>query len=33
MEEIFKDVVGYEEYFQISNLGNLFSKRSKRLLK
>lgn len=33
MEEIFKDVVGYEDYFMVSNLGNLFSKRSNRLLK
>ena len=33
MEEIFKDVVGYEDYFQISNHGNLFSKRSNRILK
>lgn len=33
MEEIFKDVVGFEEYFQISNLGRLFSKRSNKILK
>ena len=33
MEEEFRDVVGLEEYFQISNLGNLYSKRSNRLLK
>lgn len=33
MEEEYRDVVGFEEYFQISNLGNVFSKRSKRLLK
>ena len=33
MEEIFKDVIGYEDYFKISNHGNLFSKRSNRLLK
>lgn len=33
MEEIFKDVIGYEEYFQISNLGNLYSKRTNKLLK
>lgn len=31
--EEFRDVVGFEDYFQISNLGNVFSKRSKRLLK
>ena len=33
MQEIYKDVIGFEEYFKISNLGNLYSKRSKRLLK
>lgn len=33
MEEVFVDVNGYEEYFSISNLGNLFSKRSKKILK
>lgn len=33
MEEVFKDVVGFEDYFQISNLGNIFSKRSNRVLK
>lgn len=33
MEEEYRDVVGFEDYFQISNLGNVFSKRSKRLLK
>lgn len=33
MEEIFKDVIGYEDYFKISNHGNLYSKRSNRLLK
>lgn len=33
MEEVFVDVKGYEEYFSISNLGNLFSKRSKKILK
>lgn len=33
MEEIFKDVIGYEDYFKISNYGNLYSKRSNRLLK
>lgn len=31
--EIWKDVVGYEEYFQISNEGRLFSKRSHKVLK
>ena len=33
MEEIFKDVIGYEDYFKISNHGNLYSKLSNRLLK
>lgn len=32
MEE-FRDVIGYEEYFKVSNLGNIYSKRSNRLLK
>lgn len=30
--EIWKDVVGYEDYFQVSNFGNVFSKRTKRQL-
>lgn len=33
MEEEYRDVVGFEEYFQVSNLGNVFSKRSNRILK
>lgn len=33
MVEVWKDVVGYEEYFRVSNLGNVYSKRSNRLLK
>lgn len=33
MQEVWKDVVGYEDMFQISNVGNIFSKRSNRLLK
>lgn len=33
MEEVFKDVSGFEDYFQISNFGNVFSKRSNKLLK
>jgi hypothetical protein len=33
MTEIWKDVVGYEEYFQVSNTGKIFSKRSNKLLK
>lgn len=32
-KEEYRDVVGFEDYFQISNLGNVFSKRSKRILK
>lgn len=31
--EEYRDVVGFGEYFQVSNLGNIYSKRSKRLLK
>ena len=31
--EVWKDVVGYEDYFMVSNLGAVFSKRSNRLLK
>lgn len=31
--EEYRDVVGFEDYFQISNLGNVFSKRSNRILK
>ena len=33
MKELWKDVVGYEEYFQISNFGRVFSKRSNKILK
>lgn len=33
MKELWKDVEGYEEFFMISNLGNLYSKRSFRCLK
>lgn len=33
MEEQWKDVVDYEEVFMVSNLGNLYSKRSKREVK
>lgn len=32
-QEIWKDVVGYEDYFKISSLGNLFSKRTNKILK
>lgn len=31
--EVWKDVVGYERFYQISNKGNVFSKRLNRLLK
>lgn len=31
--EVWKDVVGFEEYFQVSNLGNVFSKRTNKILK
>jgi len=31
--EIWKDVVGYEDYFQISNEGRLYSKRTQKILK
>lgn len=33
MEEIWKDAVGYEKYFMISNLGRVYSKRTDRILK
>lgn len=33
MEEIWKDVVGFEDYFKISNLGRVLGKRSSRILK
>lgn len=33
MQEIFVDVCGYENYFQISNFGRLYSKRSNKILK
>ena len=33
MEEIWKDVVGFEDLFSVSNKGNLFSKRSNKMLK
>ena len=32
-KEEYRDVVGFEDYFQISNLGNVFSKRSNRIFK
>lgn len=33
MEEVWKDVQGYEHLFKVSNLGNVFSKRSNKILK
>ncbi len=33
MKEEWKDVAGYEDYFKISNLGNVFSKRTNKILK
>lgn len=30
--EIWKDVIGYEEYFKVSNLGRIYSKRSSKIL-
>ncbi len=32
-KEVWKDVVGYEHIFQVSNFGNVFSKRSNKKLK
>lgn len=33
MTEGWRDVVGYEEYFMISSFGNVFSKRTNKILK
>lgn len=33
MKEEWKDVVGYEEYFKVSNKGRVWSKRSDKILK
>lgn len=33
VEEIWKDVIGYEDYFRVSNLGRVFGKRSGKVLK
>lgn len=33
MEEIWKDVVGYEDYFKVSSFGNIMSKRTGTVLK
>lgn len=33
MEEIWKDVVGYEEMYKVSNLGNIYSVKRGKLLK
>jgi len=29
MQEVWKDIIGYEKYYQISNKGNIYSKRKK----
>lgn len=31
--EVWKDVVGFDEYFQVSNFGNVYSKRTNKVLK
>lgn len=31
-EEIWKDVVGFEQYFRVSNFGRVFSKRTNKIL-
>lgn len=33
MEEVWKDVVGYEDHFRVSNLGRVTSKRTGKILK
>lgn len=33
IEEIWKDIIGYENEYQISNLGNVYSFKSNRILK
>lgn len=33
MESLWKDVVGFEAYFKVSEYGEVFSKRTKRVLK
>lgn len=33
MEEVWRDVVGYEDRFKVSNLGRVFSKATNRILK
>lgn len=33
IEEVWKDVVGYEDYFRISSLGRVYSKRTSKILK
>lgn len=32
MEEIWKDIPGYENKYQVSNLGNVYSYKHKRIL-
>ena len=33
MQEVWKDVVGFEQYFMVSKFGSVFSKRSGKILK
>jgi hypothetical protein len=33
MQEVWKDVVGFEEYFKVSKFGSLYSKRSGKILR
>lgn len=33
MEEVWKDVLGYEEYFKVSSTGQVWSKRTSKILK
>lgn len=33
MQEIWKDIIGYEELYQISNLGNVISVKKNKLMK
>lgn len=32
-DEVWKDVVGYEDLFSVSNKGQIFSKRTNKVLK
>lgn len=33
MQEVWKDVVGFEDYFKVSSFGNIWSKRSNKFIK